>query len=126
MSNLTNSQKWLNTLLNLFVSSKKVIAQPTFTCSKSTIETLKKMWNNFKVNSKNTRTTSFYTPWKHQKTRTFMMFLGGTEWRRSDVFIVNFYFIPFPSISIVDLEQVNVSWEGSHLNYVFRHYEKVE
>ena len=30
---------------------------------------------------------------------------------RSGVFIVNLYFTPFSSVSIVDFEQVNVSWE---------------
>ena len=44
----------------------------------------------FKVNNENTRATSFYTPWKHQKTRDFLAFSGGIERSRSSVFIVNF------------------------------------
>ena len=32
--------------------------QLTFTCPMTTIETLEKLWNMFKVNDKNTRTTS--------------------------------------------------------------------
>ena len=34
------------------------------------------------------------------------------QWRRSGVFIVNFehIFTLFPSVSIVDFEQVNVGW----------------
>ena len=43
----------------------------------------------FKVNNKDTRTMSSYTPWKHQKSSGFL-FSGGIEWRRSGVFIVNF------------------------------------
>ena len=31
--------------------------QQTFNCSKSTMETLKKVWNMIKVNNKNSRTT---------------------------------------------------------------------
>ena len=57
-----------------------------FTCSKSTIDTLKKVWNRFKVNNKNTITTSFTCFWC--------------------VFIVN---IPFSIVSIVEFEEVNVS-----------------
>ena len=34
-----------------------VLTRLTFTCSKSTTKTLEKVWNIFKVNSKNTRTT---------------------------------------------------------------------
>ena len=34
------------------------VTQVTFTYSKSTIETQKKVWNMFKVNNKNTRMTS--------------------------------------------------------------------
>ena len=35
------------------------------------------------------------------------------QWRRSDVFIVDIKHVltPFSSVSIVDFEQVNVSWE---------------
>ena len=48
----------------------------------------------FKVNSKDTRTTSFqlYTPWKCQKTTGFLTFSGciEMEWRRSDAFIIKF------------------------------------
>ena len=54
--------------------------QVTFTCSKSTTETLEKLWNMFKVNNKNTRMTSLT------------------------------YFTTFSSVSVVDFEQVNVSW----------------
>ena len=52
----------------------------------------KKVWNEFEVNNNNTRTTS-------------MTFSG--------VFIVNFKHILhlFSSVSFVDFEQVNVSWE---------------
>ena len=63
------------------------ITQLTFICSKSTIETLENM---FKVNYKNTRTTSFWC---------FYCWL----WT---------YFTLMSSISIVDFWQVNVSWEA--------------
>ena len=39
---------------------KKKRSQLIVTCSKSTIETLKKMWNMFKVYNKNSRTTSVW------------------------------------------------------------------
>ena len=50
------------------------------------------MWNIFKVNNKDTRTTT---------------------WRRSSVFIVNFeiYFTPSTSVSNVNFEQVNAGWD---------------
>ena len=35
----------------------QAISQPAITCSKLTIETPKRMWNMFKVNNKDTRTT---------------------------------------------------------------------
>ena len=36
------------------------------------------------------------------------------QWRRSDVFIVNFEYISLSStVSIINFEQVNVSWETS-------------
>ena len=59
------------------------------TCSKSTIEILKKVWNMFKVYNKNSRTTSVW------------------------------WFTTFCSVSIVDFEQVNVSWVPPHLTYLF-------
>ena len=41
------------------IQKAKTLTQLIFTCSKSTIETLKKMWNMFKVDNKITRTTSW-------------------------------------------------------------------
>ena len=65
----------------------QTISQLTFTCSKSTIETLEKnIWNMLKVNNK--------TPELHQ-------------WRRSGVFIVNFEHI---SVFIIDFKQINVTF----------------
>ena len=57
--------------------------QLTFTCSKSTIETLEKKWE---ICSKLTIKT----------------------WRRSDVFVINFEHISH--LFSVDIEQANVSW----------------
>ena len=57
--------------------------QLTFTCSKSTIETLEKKWE---ICSKLTIKT----------------------WRRSDVFVINFEHISH--LFSVDFEQANVSW----------------
>ena len=34
----------------------------TFTCSKLTVETIEKVWIMFKVNNKNIRTISYFTP----------------------------------------------------------------
>ena len=48
---LLQTMKWKN-------GTQKDIIQLTLTCSKSTIETLEKVWNILKVNNKNTRTTS--------------------------------------------------------------------
>ena len=68
-------------------------SQLTFTCSKSTMETLEKVWHMFRVNNKNIRTTSLTSFWC----------VYCRLWT---------YFIPFCTYftpSIVDLEQVNVS-----------------
>ena len=48
------------------------------------------MLNMLKFRNINTRITSFYTPWKRQKTAGFLMFSRGIERSRSGVFIVNF------------------------------------
>ena len=50
----------------------------------------RKMWNMLKVNNKDTRTASI--------TSTFLL-------------LTLTYFRPFSSVSIVDFEQVNVSWD---------------
>ena len=59
----------------------------------------------FKVNNRNTSGR-----WEIRSKLT----IKTTErcyWRRSDVFVVNFEHISlFPSVSVVDFEQVNVSW----------------
>ena len=70
----------------------------TFSCSKATIETPE-------LCSKLTRKT----PERRQ-------------WRRSGVFIVTFQHIShlFSSASIVDIEQVNVSWDYVHGIIYFR------
>ena len=62
---------------------KMKTTQPAFTCSKLTIQTLEQVWNMFKGNNKDIRTTR----------------------RRSGVFIVN-----FEHIFIVNFEHVNVNW----------------
>ena len=73
---------------NLLVSTFMDTTQVRFTCSKTIIETLaKKVWNMFKVNNKNTRTTSLTSFWR------FYCLL----WT---------YFTPFTSVSINDFEQV--------------------
>ena len=58
----------------------------TFASSKSTIETLEKMCYMVDVNNKNTRND------------VVLMFILGT------------YLTPVSTVSIVDFEQVNVSW----------------
>ena len=45
------------------VIRQKVLIQPTFTCSKLTIEPLKQVRNMFKVNNKDTRTTPLASFW---------------------------------------------------------------
>ena len=62
----------------------------TNTCSKSIIEVLKKLLNAFKVNKNYTRTISL----------TSFRCLYWWLWR---------YFLPFPSVSNVNFEHVNVS-----------------
>ena len=42
------------------LSHVTTVTQRTFTCSKSAIKTLEKVWNMFKVYNQNTRTTSGY------------------------------------------------------------------
>ena len=91
-------RRWSSSLTRLCNNSdderkdrqKKKNIQQTFTCSKSTIKTLKKVWNMFKVNNKNTRTMSLTSFW----------WIYCYLWT---------YFITFSSASIVDFEQVNVS-----------------
>ena len=39
-------------------NAKNISSRPTFTCPKSTIKVLEKMWNMFQVNNKKTRKTS--------------------------------------------------------------------
>ena len=78
-----------NINLSWLFEKEHITSQLTVTCSQFTIETLKKVWNMFKVNYKKTRTTS---------------------WRRSGV-LFSRYFTPFFSVSIVDFEQVTVSWD---------------
>ena len=75
-----------------------------FACSKLTIETQETECNMFKVNNKDTRTTS--------------MLLYCYLWT---------YFTPFSSFSIVEFEQVNVSravrtllWKKSTWWYIFK------
>ena len=46
--------------------------------------------NGFKVNGKVTRTVLFYSPCKHQKAMSFLMFSGVIEWYYCGTFIVSF------------------------------------
>ena len=76
------------------------LSQLTFTCSKSTLETLEKgvkyVQNCKKIHRNGVSPIlHFYTPWKLQKTFGFLTFSGeyrnwALDWRRSGVFIVNF------------------------------------
>ena len=43
----------LNRIIDLKIQSAECMTQITFTCSKSTIETIEKIWNMFKVNNEN-------------------------------------------------------------------------
>ena len=55
VSTQLDSFQWLNTVILSKPHSEKpscFVTQWTFTCSKSTIETLEKVWNMFKVNNK--------------------------------------------------------------------------
>ena len=80
----------MHKLINILLWFK---IQLTFTCSNSTIKTLEK--------GVKCSTLTIKTPERRQ-------------WRHSDVFIVNFkHFTPFSRVSIVDFEQVNVSWVGA-------------
>ena len=74
-------------------------AQLTFTCSKSTIEHQKKVWNMFKVNNQSTRMASATSLW----------YYCWQLWT---------YCTPFSSVCIVDFEQLNVSWENYDIDIV--------
>ena len=73
-------------LMTLLTEVLSLCTQQTFTCSKSTIETLKKVWNMFKVNNKDTK---------------------RRQWHHSGVFNVN-----FEHISQHFLEFVLLLWTG--------------
>ena len=85
---------------------------------------LKSLWNMFKVNNKNIGTTSVIFH-NHSVPGGGGGGGGGVVgkkryWRRSGVFIfllltLNIFLHLFSSVSIVDLEQVNVSWEISKM-----------
>ena len=46
------------------------------------------------------------------------------HWRRSGIFIVNFwtYLTPCSSVSVVNFEQVNAGWQEIHFNYLFPYW----
>ena len=82
--------KYLDKKISIFLSNLEfVTTQPTFTCLKSTTEAPEKGVNMLKVNNKNTRTTSLTSFWCF-----YCQLLT--------------YFTHFSSI--VDFEQINVSW----------------
>ena len=89
------------------------LTQRTFTFSKSTIEILEELWNMFKVNKKNTRTTkvAIMTGFCMTATLLVLVFL-----------LLTLKIFPFSSVSIVDFGKVNVSLEvkrqNSYSNYV--------
>ena len=67
-------------------SNSKLLAQSTFICSKPATETLEKGVKYVE-----------------------------SQWRHSNISVFIIYFIPFSCVSIVDFEQVNVSWEVQQL-----------
>ena len=75
-------------------------SQLTFTCSKSTIETLEKGVKYVQINHKDIKTTSMTSFWC-----LYCWLLT--------------YFTPFSSVSIVDFEQVNVSWNTLKISLTF-------
>ena len=90
-------------LLNYFTifckNAMKVSGQQTCNCSKSTIETKQKARHMFKVNNEYTKTTSLTSFWY------FYCYL----WT---------YLKPFPSVSIVDFEQVHICWAEAFTFFV--------
>ena len=78
----------LNTFHTVYISKSHSHAQPSFTCSKLTLETLEQGANNiFEVNNKDTRTTPL-----------------------SLLLTSNILFAPCSSVSNVNFEQVNACW----------------
>ena len=53
---------YFQTITLEILRSQKIRTQVTFNCSNLRIKTLEKSGNMFKVNNKNTRTTSYFTP----------------------------------------------------------------
>ena len=88
---------WKNLSSNVFIADFKQVnvCSANIYLFKSTIETLRKVWNMFKGNNKNIRTTSMMSFWCFY-------------WKLWT------YFTPFSSVSIVEFEQVNVNWEVSY------------
>ena len=91
--------KWEESNCNLFQQNLAVsdrywtqLTKQTNTRSKSTMETLEKGVKTFQVNNKNTRTTSLMSFW----------YLFSWIWT---------HFALFCTVSIDDLEQVNVCWD---------------
>ena len=94
-------------LLKLSKLSKTFISQPLITCSKLTTQTMEQGVNMFKVNNKDTRTMSPVS-----ESLFFIQPALWHRWRRPGVSIGNFeiFHTFFYCFSIVDFEQVNVSW----------------
>ena len=74
--------------------------QPAITCSKLITETLV-MWNIFKVNNKDTRTTPMASLWR------IYCYLQT-------------YFTPCPSVSIINFYQVNADWVCTTKNAIYQ------
>ena len=79
----------------------------------------------FKVNNKNTRTTSMTLVWNMFKLKHMLKHQNDVN----DVvlvFLLLTYFTPFSCVSIVDFEQVNVSWVGFEAAFYVLRTQEVE
>ena len=83
-----------HTVWNAVDSLHLLAPQSAFTSSKLTIETLEKVWNMFKVNIKDTRTTPGVVL----------------------ILILNISFTPCSTVSIANFEHVNANWDKSTAN----------
>ena len=79
----------------------------------------------FNVNNKNTRTTSMTLVWNMFKLKHMLKHQNDVN----DVvlvFLLLTYFTPSSSVSIVDFEQVNVSWVGFEAAFYVLRTQEVE
>ena len=99
-----------STVAHFLTNFLSLLAEKTWTCTKATLEA-ERMWNMLKVVNKDIRVASlvsFYIPWKYWE-------IFDDSVKPCDVSLVSLLltlniFHNFSSVSIVNFEQVNISW----------------